>query len=134
MGYNDYRTRNALLNKQSIGIELDAWGPITKKNDNYYNAYGTLIKNEVGVIEKKWRGYEYYQKYSHEQLETLSKLLPILMDKHNIDDYGIKNGNLEISKDALDGKSGIFSHTSYRKDKSDIYPDKDLIKLLNNLK
>jgi len=39
----------------------------------------------------------------------------------------------DISKDALSGNPGYFSHTSYRLDKSDLYKDPDLINLLKTL-
>ena len=64
----------------------------------------------------------------------MSELLPELMKANNIPNYGIKDGNFDVRMDALKGEKGIFSHSSYRKDKSDLYPDKDLIQMLNNLK
>jgi len=39
-----------------------------------------------------------------------------------------------LSKDALSGKPGIFGHCSYRLDKSDIHPQKEMIDMLKSLK
>ena len=64
----------------------------------------------------------------------MSELLPLLMKANNIPNYGIRDGNLDVRRDAIDGNRGIFSHSSYRSDKSDIYPDARLIGMLNNLK
>jgi hypothetical protein len=40
----------------------------------------------------------------------------------------------DVSKEALSGESGIWSHTSFRSDKSDIHPQGELIKMLKSLK
>ena len=39
----------------------------------------------------------------------------------------------DISRSALSGSPGIYTHVSYRKDKSDCHPQKDLIENLKNL-
>jgi hypothetical protein len=134
MGFKDAGSRNELLNKQTIAIEIDAWGGLTYKDGKYLNAYGKPIASDLEVVECKWRGFTHFQKYSKAQIQALSELLPELMKANNIPNYGIKDGNLDVRLDALKGEKGIFSHSSYRKDKSDLYPDKDLINMLNNLK
>lgn len=134
LGFKDYGSRNELLNKQSIGIEIDAWGGLTKGKDGlYYNAYGKPISNKLEVIQCDWRGYKYFQKYSQAQIDTLAELLPLLMKANKIPSYGIKDGNLDVRMDALGGTPGIYSHSSFRADKSDLAPDQDLIKMLNSL-
>ena len=133
LGFEDYRTRNTLLNKETIGIEIDSWGGLTKKDGKFYNAYGGEISNDLDIVGVDWRGYKYFQKYSQEQIDALAELLPILMEAYNIPNTGLKNGDLDISMDALNGIGGIYSHTNYRSDKSDIYPDRDLIQMLNNI-
>lgn len=133
LGFKDYNIRNTLLNKQSIGIEIDSWGGLTKKGDVFYNAYNKPIDKKLEIEEVDWRGYKYFQKYSDAQLKTLSELLPILMKEYSIDNYGLKDGNFDVRMDALNGKSGIFSHSNYRKDKSDLYPDKKLIEILKKI-
>jgi len=40
----------------------------------------------------------------------------------------------DVSQEALSGKAGIWSHTSFRKDKSDIHPQPELIQMLKSLK
>ena len=134
LGFKDYAIRNELLNKQSIGIEIDSWGGLTKGKDGlYYNAYGKPISNKLEVVECDWRGYKYFQKYSQAQIDTLAELLPLLMEANKIPSYGIKDGNFDVRMDALNGTPGIYSHSSFRNDKSDLMPDQNLIKMLNNL-
>jgi len=131
--FADYATRNTSLNKHSIGIEIDSFGGLIKKGNQYINAYGRPISDKLEVFEVDWRGYHYFQKYSKAQIDSLAELLPLLMEANEITDYGIKDGNLDVRTDALRGEKGIFSHSSYRSDKSDIYPDPELLKMLNGL-
>lgn len=134
LGFKDFNTRNETLNKHSIGIEIDSWGGLTKGKDGlFYNAYGKPISNKLEVVECNWRGYKYFQKYSSEQINVLGELLPILMETYKIPNVGIKDGNFDVRLSALNGEPGIYSHSSYRSDKSDLYVDKDLIKMLNNI-
>jgi N-acetyl-anhydromuramyl-L-alanine amidase AmpD len=132
--FKDYATRNQDLNKQSIGIEIDAWGGLVKSGDKYLNAYGKPISKDLEVIECNWRGFKYFQKYNAAQIATLAELLPILMQANNIPNYGLIDGNFDFRLDALNGMMGIFSHSNYRADKSDLYPDKRIVELLNSLK
>ncbi len=154
MGYKDYGTRNVMLDKGAIAIEIDAWGGLvlgdgttkqfgSKGNQphfvntipgKFYNAYGNVVSDKLEVEQCNWRGFNFFQKYSDAQIQTLSELLPLLMKANNIPNYGIRDGNLNVRCDAIDGNRGILSHTSYRRDKSDIYPDARLIGMLNNLK
>jgi hypothetical protein len=39
----------------------------------------------------------------------------------------------DVSKNALSGKPGIYTHVSYRKDKSDCVPQPELITALQSL-
>lgn len=133
LGFKDYNIRNELLNKHSIGIEIDAWGGLIKKDGVYYNGYGKPISNKLEIVECDWRGYHYFQKYSQAQIDALAELLPVLMRAYKITSNGIKDGNLDVRMDALNGSNGIFSHSSYRSDKSDLYPDNNLIEMLNSL-
>ena len=125
---------NTSLNKGSIAIELDSWGGLTcDVKGNYINAYGKPISDKLEVVQCNWRGYQFFQKYSALQIEALAELLKTLMNAYKISNRGISDGNFDVRLDALMGEDGIFSHTSYRSDKSDLYPDADLIKMLNSL-
>jgi len=131
--FKDFLVRNELLNRNSIAIELDCWGGVTKSDKGFLNAYGKPISKDLEVVECNWRGYKYFQKYSQAQIQALRELLPELMKRYSIPSFGIKDGNLDMRRDAIAGIPGIFSHTSYRKDKSDLYPDESIIEMLNTL-
>jgi hypothetical protein len=39
----------------------------------------------------------------------------------------------EFSSDAIDGKPGVWTHVSFRKDKSDCHPQPELIDMLKTI-
>ncbi len=124
---------NTILNKQSIGIELCSWGTLTFKNGIYYNSVKEEIpKEEVVTYIYPFREHRHFQKYSEKQLESLKLLLQYLCETYNIPKTYIPE-MWEISKSALRGDKGIFTHVSYRRDKSDCHPQKELIELLKNI-
>lgn len=139
---------NHSLDKHSIGIEIDNWGGlvlgdgenkmfngkwVTTIPGKYYAYYGNVV-NVMGIQEylEGYRGYNYFEKYTTEQIKTVGELLLFWKNKYNIPLY--KNpGMFNISQDALGGKPGVWSHTSYRTDKSDIHPQPEIIEMLNTI-
>lgn len=129
------------LEKMSIGIEIDAWGGLKKIGKNwvaYPNNYGstgkaTIVPDEE-VIEypKLFRGYCGFQKYTDKQIETTRQLLNWWSITHEIP--MIYNDDIwDVSPRAIRGEKGIFTHCSYRADKSDVHPQPELIKMLKSL-
>ena len=128
---------NKQLNKESIGIELCSWGPIIKKENpmlkgspKFFSSTGTEIpKEEVVKLDKPFRGHLYYQKYTSSQLKSMQILVKYLCET-----YGIPkkyNSDMwEYSRSAMNGSPGIYTHVSFRKDKSDCSPQKELIEIL----
>ncbi len=132
--YDELHLRYKKLDKYSIGIEIDSGGGLFKKGDgNWYDVYGHLIpNNQVVEYPEGNRGYTGFQKYTNTQLETLKELLIYFNEKCNIPlDYN--EDMWDVCEDALSGKSGIWSHTSVRSDKSDCHPQPELIEMLKNL-
>lgn len=127
--------RETNVAKGSIGIELCNWGPLlfNEKDNCYYNCYKQIVpKEQVYKLDKPFRGFTYFQKYSNKQLVALKELLTYLCATYNIDktyDHGI----WDINNRALDGDNGIFTHVSYRSDKTDCFPQEELINVLKTL-
>jgi N-acetylmuramoyl-L-alanine amidase len=143
LGIKDWR--NKKLNQGSIGIEIDSWGGLVQHSDGkYYPAkwssmYKKFVPNlkagevkNVQKYDKKYRGFYAFEKYTDAQIEAVRKLL-MYWNEH----YGIPltyNEDMwEYNKDALNGKSGVWGHVSFRKDKSDVHPDDGLVKMLKEL-
>ncbi len=86
---------NTQLNKQSIGIEICNYGPLTKSaNGMYFNYVNGLIPEEDVIdLGKNWRGYRYYHKYTEKQIESLKYLIGKLSEEFDID---VKKGINEL--------------------------------------
>ncbi|MDF3076118.1 MAG: hypothetical protein K0S09_7 [Sphingobacteriaceae bacterium] len=137
LGFADYGKRCDLLHKASIGIEICNWGGLTKDAKGRWVSYaGAVIKDcDIEFYPNGFRGYHAYQKYSPAILAATKELLLYLCDKYGISkEYKI--GDFSVSKRAIGGENGIFTHTNYRpaSDKQDLHPQPELIEMLKNLK
>jgi N-acetyl-anhydromuramyl-L-alanine amidase AmpD len=133
------------LDSTNIGIELDSWGALVQHTDEKFypvryegnKALPNLKCKPAAYIYEycsthRFRGIQYYERYTTAQLETLHELLIYLQKKHNIP----ANYNSDIwslCRRALQGEPGIYSHVSFRPDKSDCHPQPELINLLKAL-
>lgn len=135
-GFSDYQIRNTILNKSSISIEIDSWGILTKNPNGTYNScYNKQVTPDTQVIEynNKYRGGSYFEKYTNAQIQSVGELVLYLAKKYNIP-LKYNEDMWDVSKTALGGNAGIYTHTSYRNDKSDCHPQSELINLLKSLK
>lgn len=134
---------NNELNKQSIGIEICNYGPLTKTKDGKFLTYvnSEVDASQVCDLGYLFRGYQFHHKYSAKQIASLKELLIFLGDKYKIDlKSGLvkildlpKGGGFEINADALAGKHGIWAHVNVRRDKFDIHPQDELTTMLKSL-
>lgn len=132
------------LDLSCIGIELDSWGQVLPVGDKFYPVKwenGKFVpRTDCAPIDgypeqycSLYRGCAYYERYTTQQLASLEKLLTFLMKKHEIQNNYLSD-MWEVCSRALKGYQGIFSHTSYRKDKFDVHPQPELINLLKSLR
>lgn len=125
--------KNQRLNQQSIGIELCSWGGLKKLNGRYYSAFGTEVsKDQVKEYAIPFRGYRYYQKYNDAQLKSLKQLLMDLTSRFNIP-RAYHPEIWDLYAPATTGMPGIYTHVSYRHDKSDCHPQQELIQVLKSI-
>lgn len=122
------------LDRTSIGIEIANWGGLKEMNGKYYTCYGAEVPEEKVVkYDTPFRGYSYFEAYTKEQIQTIKELLLLWNARYKIPlDY--KEGIWDVSKAAMSGEAGVWSHTSFRSDKSDCHPQKELIEMLKSLK
>jgi len=132
--FNIYNIKYTRLDKYSIGVELTNWGGLTEHSDGkLYTVYGnTVPKSQTVYYEKGFRGFNWFQKYTNEQIKTLKELI-LYWNKHWNIDLTYNEDMWDVSKDALKGKNGVWTHVSFRKDKSDCHPQKELIDMLETL-
>lgn len=129
------------LNKTSIGCEIDSWGPLKLINGEYrtwVNDWGesgkavTVDPKDVVHYENGFRGYEHYQKYTPEQIDTFVMLAVYWCDRYDIPPY-YNDDIWDVNACALSGDPGIYTHVSYREDKSDCHPQPDFIEGLKRI-
>ena len=79
-----------------------------------------------------FRGYQYWEAYTPEQIAALKLLLPYLLDRFKITPQ-IDRKDFWEYKNPSTLPPGIYSHTTVRKDKIDIFPQKELVDLVYSL-
>lgn len=119
----------------AIGIEICNWGPITlKKDGKFYNYVDRVVPNDqVCTLEKPYKGHTYYHAYTDAQIESVRQLLVYWSKIHGISLKYNETDMWSISKNALSAVPGVYTHNSYRKDKSDISPQPKMIAMLKSL-
>ena len=124
------------LNSKSIAIEICNYGPLTVgKDGKYYNYVNKpILDSEVVKLNNPFRGYEYWEKYTDIQLENTRKLILYLNNKWGINiQHKIYNENWFDYNNSWFTTGGIRSHSQVRKDKLDIFPQREMIQMLNSL-
>lgn len=139
-----HAANNIALNKASIGVEIVNWGGLIEYNDAWYiPKWDDVLKREVPNMKMKpianvqlypngFRDYYGFEKYTDAQIESVRQLLVFWNERYGIPlDYNEDMFN--VSQEALSGKPGVWTHVSYRYDKSDCHPQKELIDMLKSL-
>lgn len=122
------------IDRISIGIEICNWGSLEKRGDKFYNYVNREVPlDQVCELDEPFKGRKYYHKYTDAQIESVRQLLVYWNKVYNIPLNYVEHNMWDLSKDALSGKAGVYTHNSYRKDKSDISPQPKIIEMLKSL-
>lgn len=142
--YHIGNSGSSTMNIHSVGVEICSMGNLTFNNGVYKTYVNSICQpNQVVKLNKPFRGYTYYHKYSDKQLESLRQLLLFIANRDNIDLHeglykwikteGV-NKAFEFHEDAYYGKvKGMLSHCSIRKDKFDVSPQQNLVDMILSL-
>ena len=126
---------NYNLDKHSIAIELVSWGQLTPVGNNKYRTYyDNIISTDAQYYPRGFRGYNYFEKYTNEQIRTVGEFLLYWGKRYEIS--LIYNEDMwDISTRALNGDPGVWTHVSYRpaSAKSDLHPQPEIIKMLQTI-
>lgn len=129
-------TKNEELNSKSVAIEICNYGYLTQGRDGkFYNYVNKpVMDSEVVKLDKPFRGFQYWEKYTDAQIESTRKLILYLQNRWGIEiQKGIYNETwFEYNKVWFEN-GGIRSHTQVRTDKVDIFPQKEMMQMLNSL-
>lgn len=154
---------NTSVHRNSVGIELCNFGwvlPEGKQFRSYptLNAKGVIIRkgailknSEIVKLKHSWRGYEYFHRYSENQLQSLSWLIKKIGEENGIDIREGLQKRLKTFKNPFDafdydenikqGKShGLFCHTNVSPknrfggyEKWDLFPQDEVIEMILSL-
>lgn len=77
---------NGMFDKISIGIEMCNYGPLTKSKTGEFMTYVNtpVPEDQVVELEKPFRGFNYYHKYTDKQISSLRWLLIYLGNKFGV--------------------------------------------------
>lgn len=142
-GYYAYHlgsTGSSYMHSHSVGIELCNFGYL-KDGKTYV---GTRAKeDQIAILDEAFKGYLTWHKYSDKQIKSTQLLIEHIAARDQID---VREGLPELirkhgpvkafgfNEDAYKGKiKGLLTHTNVRKDKSDCFPQPELVDMLLSL-
>lgn len=153
-------TGNNPMHRESVGVEVCCFGQLTKggytkyangtkkwiplKADKYYTYVGVEAHpDQICILDKKFRGYDAWHKYSDKQVAALKELILDVAERDGIDP---KKGIVELIKskgahEAFDfcdvayvtAHPGVWLHTNVRPGKVDLYPKPEIVDMLLSL-
>lgn len=117
--------------KLNIPILLVNVGWLKRINmeDIYIDWLGNEYKDKNNIINKRWRNYDYWYKYTDEQISSLKELTTYLCNefniKNNLNEYNVYDENIDLV-------DGITFRSNYLQEATDVSPALD-ISLLKNI-
>jgi len=138
-GWHLGKNGSQYMHKHSVGIEVNNFGYL--KNGKAYQG-STAHESQIVELAEPFRGYKEWHRYSDAQIEALDKWIRWIGERDGIDiraglpalvkEHGASA--FEFNADAYYGKvKGLWTHTNTRKDKTDMFPQQELLDLLVSL-
>ena len=140
-GYGWHLGKNGsqYMHKHSVAIEICNFGYV--KNGKTY-AGTTVAESQKVELPQAFRGYKTWHRYSDKQLEATRKWILFIAERDNIDvrdglqkwikAEGVKA--FDWKEDAYYGRvKGLLTHTNTRKDKTDLFPQPELMDMILSL-
>lgn len=127
------------MHEHSVGIEVCNFGYIVN-GKTYANVEAD--KSQIVKLAKPFRGFSEWHRYSDNQIKVLKSWILFIAERDNID---VREGlpkwikakgvaAFEFNEDAYNGKvKGLLTHVNTRKDKTDMFPQQELIDMLLSL-
>jgi len=125
--YSDF-TSNKSVDKKIISITIENQGWLQKDllKDTYFDWVGNIYKRRVKVIEKRWRGFNYWDPYTTKQLNACVGLINYLCEEYDIPKKCVGH-NTYI--DGVEFFEGIVYKSNYYKESTDLSPAWDYKKM-----
>jgi hypothetical protein len=127
------------MHTHSVGIEVCNFG--WAKNGKTY-AGTSIAPGQIATLPEAFRGHREWHAYSDKQIETLKKFILWIAERDSIE---VRDGlvteiksrgarGFGFNEDAFYGRvKGMWTHTNTRKDKTDLFPQPNLIDMLLSL-
>jgi hypothetical protein len=127
------------MHRNSVGIEVNNFGWV-RDGKTYVNTIA--LPSQIVTLAKPFRGHKTWHRYSDTQISILRDWILFIADRDNID---VRKGLPELIKtrgvDAFDffdvahvtKTPGLWNHTNVRRDKTDMFPQPELIDMLLSL-
>jgi hypothetical protein len=124
------------MHRNSVGIEVNNFGWI-RDGKTYVNT--TALPSQIVTLDKPFRGHKTWHRYSDTQISVLKNWILFIADRDNID---VRKGLPELIKtkgvgafdffdiDYVTKNPGLWNHTNVRRDKTDMFPQQELIDML----
>lgn len=135
------KTGSGMMNKSAVGLEICSMGYLDEGYKTYVGS--TASKHEVIKLKEPFKGKLFWHKYSTMQIEQTEKLIKYVEQRDQIDmRLGLKQWikkygpykAFDFHQDAYLGKvRGLLTHANVRRDKTDCYPDPDLVDMIMSL-
>lgn len=127
------------MHKHSVGIEVCNFAYVV--NGLTY-AKTKVHESQLVTLAQPFRGHKTWHRYSDKQISELKKLILHIAERDDID---VRKGlveeikkkgaaGFEFNESAYYGKvKGMWTHSNTRKDKSDMFPQQELLDMLLSL-
>jgi N-acetyl-anhydromuramyl-L-alanine amidase AmpD len=130
--YSNKLLKNNELNLNSIIILLENEGWLLKNLDKneFITWLGDIYDETDKIVEKRWRGHNYWVPYTDEQLNSAVKLSKMLCYEYNIPLFAIGH-NTKIEN--IMNQKGVFYKSNIEKHYVDLNPSWDFYKFKEKL-
>ena len=124
--YSDFLNKKR-CDKKVISIILENIGWLKKdlRLNKYFDWVGNIYKRRVNVVEKRWRGQQYWDPYTPKQIKSTINLVKYLCETYDIDKKCISHNTYTKEVEEF---NGITYRSNYYKDNTDVNPSWDFRK------
>ena len=129
--YSDF-LGNKRMDKKIISIIIENQGWLLKDllKDKYIDWVGNIYNRKAKVIEKRWRGFFYWDPYTTKQIKSCLGLVDYLCEKYKIENKCIGHNTFI---EGIDLFEGITYRSNYHKEYTDLSPAWDFNKFKNKI-
>lgn len=127
-----YGYHKTLIESHSVAVEICNWGQLAKRDGKFYSWANVEVPSEK-VDEIAYRGGQYFERYTEAELSSLKYWTLLMAIRFDIPLTNGPDTLFRLDRGALEGKEGLYTHCSFRADKTDLYPSKEVLALIEEL-